>query len=182
MVSRSARRRPPLCVAARRALIFEGWVRGPEFTHTDHAVDIDNGLGWTIIVVTAGHRHYGGVVAPPARGLDGARIPLWPYRADTGVAGAFRRSQPGVQRGHREQNSGDVDALSLPRAPVSQWNALRCIITASLACAMTQCDEGDRGGPTLDRLPEVGSRTPWSSTRKVRVLRAWPNKSKVRSC
>src|SRR6516225_4595026 len=62
MVSRSARRRPPLCVAARRALIFEGWVRGPEFTHTDHAVDIDNGLGWTIIVVAAGHRHYGGVV------------------------------------------------------------------------------------------------------------------------
>src|SRR5215469_7663990 len=43
MVSRSARRRP-LCVAARRALIFEGWVRGPEFTHADHAVDIDNGI------------------------------------------------------------------------------------------------------------------------------------------
>jgi DNA-binding transcriptional ArsR family regulator len=31
-------------------------------THTDHAIDIDNGLGWTIIVVAAGHRHYGGVV------------------------------------------------------------------------------------------------------------------------
>src|SRR5215472_4890598 len=59
MASRSAHRHPPLCVAARRALIFEGWVRGPEFTHTDHAVDIDNGLGWTIIVVAAGHRHYG---------------------------------------------------------------------------------------------------------------------------
>ena len=62
MVSRSARRRPPLCVAAQRALIFEGWVRGPEFTHADYAVDIDNGIGWTIIVVATGHRHYGGVV------------------------------------------------------------------------------------------------------------------------
>ena len=61
MVSRSERRRLPLCVAARRALIFEGWVRGPEFTHTDHAVDIGNGIGWTIIVVAAGHPH-GGVV------------------------------------------------------------------------------------------------------------------------
>jgi len=67
MVSRSARRRPPLCVAARRAFIFEGWVRGREFTHTDHAVDIDNGLAWTIIVVAAGHRHYGGVVTRPRR-------------------------------------------------------------------------------------------------------------------
>ena len=37
-------------------------MRGPEFTHADHAVDIDNGIGWTIIVVAAGHRHYGGVV------------------------------------------------------------------------------------------------------------------------
>src|SRR5215472_3774662 len=62
MVSRSARRRPPLCVAAQRALIFEGWVRGPEFTHADYAVDIDNGIGWTVIVVATGHRHYGGVV------------------------------------------------------------------------------------------------------------------------
>ena len=62
MVARSVRRRPPLCVAAPRALIFEGWMRGPEFTHTDHTVDRDNGIGWTIIVVAAGHRHYGGVV------------------------------------------------------------------------------------------------------------------------
>jgi len=62
MANRSARRRPSLCVSARRALIFEGWVRGPEFTHADHAVDIANGIGWTIIVVAAGHHHYGGVV------------------------------------------------------------------------------------------------------------------------
>src|SRR5215472_4859831 len=145
MVGRSARRRPPLCVAARRALIFEGWVRGPEFTHTDHAVNFDNGIGWTIIVVAAGHRHYGGVVAPPARGLDGARKPLWPYCADTGVAGAFRRSQPGVQRGHRGQNSGDVDGVisrarrsasgmrfdATPPSPLHLQNILRGVSSMS---------------------------------------------------
>src|SRR5215472_2745039 len=81
-----------------------------------------------------------------ARGRDNASTcPEFCSRCPRWTPGWLLRNAPATPVSAQYGQRG-IRAPSRPRAGGAE-------------CSARQCDEGDRGGPTLDRLPEVGSRT-----------------------